>query len=83
MSACFSPSPLQAQAIRDIKEWFENRTNTQPVFRVFGYAGTGKTCITRHAIVELGLETMTRAADGSCTAPAGCCMAPIPERRRW
>ena len=36
MSASFSPSPLQAQAIRDIKEWFENRTNEQPVFRDLG-----------------------------------------------
>ena len=57
----FTPSPLQAQAIRDIKEWFENRTDEQPVFRVWGYAGTGKTTITKHAIAELGLDTMTRA----------------------
>ena len=67
----FTPSPLQAQAIRDIKEWFENRTDEQPVFRVFGYAGSGKTSITRHAIAELGLDTMTRAADGSCSATGG------------
>ena len=58
----FTPSPLQAQAIRDIREWFENRTDDQPVFRVLGYAGTGKTTITRHAIAELGLDTMTRQA---------------------
>ncbi|HLI12765.1 MAG TPA: AAA family ATPase [Alphaproteobacteria bacterium] len=52
----FTPSPLQAKAIAAIKDWFKNRTATQQVFRVFGYAGTGKTTITRHAITELGLD---------------------------
>lgn len=46
----------QATALRDIKDWFENRTDEQQVFRVFGYAGTGKTTITKHAIGELGLS---------------------------
>ena len=58
----FSPSPLQAKAIAAIKDWFTNRTAAQQVFRVFGYAGTGKTTITRHAIAELGLDT--GASDG-------------------
>ena len=71
MSASFSPSPLQAQAIRDIKEWFENRTDSQPVFRVWGYAGSGKSTLTRYAIAELGLETMTRATDGTCPTTGG------------
>jgi exodeoxyribonuclease-5 len=53
----FTPSPLQAQAIEAIKDWFQNRTKEQQVFRVFGYAGTGKTTITRHAIAELGLAS--------------------------
>jgi exodeoxyribonuclease-5 len=52
----FAPSALQAKAIRDIKEWFTGRTKEQQVFRVFGYAGTGKTTITKHAIAELGLS---------------------------
>lgn len=55
MSA-FVPSPLQAVALRDIKEWFTNRTKEQQVFRVFGYAGTGKSTIVKHAIDELGLD---------------------------
>ena len=67
----FTPSPLQAQAIRDIRDWFENRTDEQPVFRVWGYAGTGKSTLTKHAIAELGLDTMTRAPDGSCPATGG------------
>jgi len=52
----FTPSGLQAKAIADIEEWFHKRTREQRVFRVWGYAGTGKTTITRHAIAELGLE---------------------------
>jgi exodeoxyribonuclease-5 len=52
----FTPSPLQAEAMRGIKEWFTTRTKDQQVFRVFGYAGTGKSTIVKHAIAELGLE---------------------------
>jgi exodeoxyribonuclease-5 len=55
----FTPSALQAQAIADIKDWFANRIGDQQVFRVFGYAGAGKTTIVRHAIAELGLEAGT------------------------
>ena len=54
----FRPSPLQTNAIAGIKDWFNNRTRDQQAFRVFGYAGSGKTTITRHAIDELGLSTM-------------------------
>ncbi|MGE3404989.1 MAG: ATP-dependent RecD-like DNA helicase [Vicinamibacterales bacterium] len=50
----FTPSALQAQAIAAIGEWFENRTAAQQVFRVYGYAGSGKSTITKHAIAELG-----------------------------
>jgi hypothetical protein len=65
MSASFTPSDLQATAIREIKEWFLHRTAEQQVFRVFGYAGSGKTTLTRHAIDELGLDTMTREDGGA------------------
>ena len=64
----FAPSDLQARAIRDIKEWFLGRTEEQQVFRVFGYAGSGKTTITKFAIAELGLETISRPTDE--TSPA-------------
>lgn len=52
----FTPSPLQAEAIKAIKDWYLNRTHEQQVFRVFGFAGSGKTTITKHAIAELGLD---------------------------
>jgi exodeoxyribonuclease V len=71
MSASFTPSDLQARAIREIKDWFTNRTGEQQVFRVFGYAGSGKTTLTRHAIDELGLDTMVRDADGIASTSDG------------
>ncbi|MCB1377320.1 MAG: AAA family ATPase [Alphaproteobacteria bacterium] len=55
----FTPSAMQAQAIATIKDWFENRTGEQQVFKVFGYAGSGKSTLVKHAMGELGL------ADGS------------------
>jgi exodeoxyribonuclease-5 len=67
----FTPSPLQARAIRDIRDWFEDRTEDQPVFRVWGYAGTGKSTLTKHAIAELGLDTMIRNPDGSVDGITG------------
>jgi exodeoxyribonuclease V len=71
MNERFTPSDLQARAIRAIKDWFLHRTADQQVFRVFGYAGVGKTSITRHAIDELGLDTMTRSADGIVSGSDG------------
>jgi len=68
MSVPFWPSPQQAQAIRELKGWHRSRTCAQQVFSIFGYAGTGKTTTTRHAIAELGLDTMTRGPHGAfCT----------------
>jgi exodeoxyribonuclease V len=71
MSGNFTPSELQAKAIREIKDWFLHRTAEQQVFRVFGYAGVGKTSITSHAIDELGLDTMARSADGIVSGSDG------------
>ena len=52
-------SEAQAEAIRAIREWYRHRTQDQQVFRVFGYAGVGKSTITALAIEALGLEPMT------------------------
>jgi len=56
----FTLSANQATAISQVKDWFNHRTKDQQVFRVFGYAGAGKTTIVRHAIDELGLVTIQR-----------------------
>ena len=54
-----SLSETQGRAIAAIRDWYLHRTREQQVFRVFGYAGTGKTTITVMAMEALGLEPMT------------------------
>jgi exodeoxyribonuclease-5 len=56
----FQPSFQQVDAMARIRRWFRHERHQRQVFRLFGYAGTGKTTITRHAIAELGLDTMDR-----------------------
>ena len=56
----FAPSPQQAAAIAKIVEWYSNPYRSAQVFRLFGYAGSGKTTITQHAIEALGLTAMSR-----------------------
>ena len=62
----FTPSPEQARRSPAIKDWFRHRRDEQQVFRVFGYAGSGKSTLTAHAIAELGLD-----ADGPRPAARG------------
>ena len=52
----FTPSAPQARAIADISDWYQNRRHLQQVFRLFGYAGSGKSTITAHAIEAMGLS---------------------------
>ena len=56
----FSPSSQQAAAIRAIVSWYRRPDRAQ-VFRLFGFAGSGKTTITRYVIEELGLLAMSRS----------------------
>ncbi|WP_198371482.1 ATP-dependent DNA helicase [Roseomonas rosulenta] len=63
-----TPSDTQHRAIAAIRHWFENDTGQQQVFRLFGYAGTGKSTVLRFALEELGLEHQRSDEDGeSCT----------------
>lgn len=62
----FTPSTTQAAAIREIKEWFETRTERQQVFRLFGYAGSGKSTVLKFALDELGLSPHRSAREGRC-----------------
>jgi len=50
-----SLSDTQFVAVKKIVDWFKNRTEEQQVFRLFGFAGSGKTTITKYIINELGL----------------------------
>lgn len=64
-----APSDTQARAIAAIKEWFNNRTGEQQVFRLFGYAGTGKSTVLKFALEELGLEPHKGSRDGGACSP--------------
>ena len=57
-------SPAQAQAIAAIETWFRTRTHEQQVFRLFGYAGSGKSTIIAEAMGIMGLEVMTPGRSG-------------------
>ena len=62
----FTPSIGQAAAIREIKTWFETRTHEQQIFRLFGFAGSGKSTVLRFALDELGLSPHRSARNGTC-----------------
>lgn len=49
--------PQQQLAADAITEWYNNADfSARPIFRLFGYAGTGKTTTIRYIIAQLGLE---------------------------
>jgi exodeoxyribonuclease-5 len=64
----FSPSPQQAEAIHAIVDWFQHRTHQQQVFRLFGYAGSGKSTTINHAIQALGIAAVESDDEDVCTA---------------
>jgi len=70
----FTPSAMQAQAIATIKDWFENRTGEQQVFKVFGYAGSGKSTLVKHAMGELGLADCSDVLYAAFTGKAALVM---------
>lgn len=65
----FAPSTGQLEAIDRAADWYElnqavkpgddlfSLGQSSPIFRLFGYAGTGKTTIVRHIISRLGLDS--------------------------
>jgi exodeoxyribonuclease-5 len=59
-TAVLELAPQQAEAIRKATAWFEDRS--QQVFRLFGYAGTGKTTLARHLVEQLGCTRVVYAA---------------------
>lgn len=68
--ASFSFSPQQVASIRLAKSWLANDTKTQPVFRLFGYAGTGKTTIAK----ELASSFEGKVCYGAFTGKAALVM---------
>lgn len=50
-------SAQQQAAADEVVDWFRHRTDSQPVFRLFGYAGTGKTSCAQTIAESLGVRT--------------------------
>lgn len=55
-------SPQQEQAMVACQTWFSNGVRDRPVFRLFGYAGTGKTTLARYIVDTLGVSPVRYAA---------------------
>jgi exodeoxyribonuclease-5 len=64
-----TPSNTQYRAIAAIKEWFRHGTKNQQVFRLFGYAGTGKSTVLKFALEELELEQHQAGENGENCIP--------------
>lgn len=62
-------SDTQARAIAAIKDWFKNDTGRKQIFRLFGYAGTGKSTVLKFALAELGLDAHKNGREGGECVP--------------
>ena len=60
-------TPHQDSALKAVADWLKakpGRNGTPPVFRLFGYAGTGKSTVLKFALEELGLDPHKSSRDG-------------------
>lgn len=60
----FTFAPQQADAARTFADWWKNRVSGDQIFRLFGYAGTGKTTVVKHLVADLGLNVAYAAFTG-------------------
>jgi ATP-dependent exoDNAse (exonuclease V) alpha subunit len=71
----FTMSGQQLSALDEVAHWLKNEAKTKQVFRLFGYAGTGKTTIARHLAGRLNGEVVYAAFTGKAAMMmqrAGC-----------
>jgi exodeoxyribonuclease-5 len=57
-------APQQREAIEKVVDWYRNEDDDRQVFRLFGYAGTGKTTLARHIVEQLGVNALYAAFTG-------------------
>lgn len=57
-------SPQQEEALRKADRWFRRESHTQQVFRMFGYAGTGKTTLAKHLATNIDGTVLFAAFTG-------------------
>ena len=64
-------SPAQDQALKAVADWLKAKPgadNTPQVFRLFGYAGTGKTTLARHLAESADGEVKFAAFTGKAAS---------------
>jgi exodeoxyribonuclease-5 len=61
-------SPQQAKAADDVANWFNGGTSSEQVYRLFGYAGTGKTTIAKHIVGALDCSHVYAAYTGKAAS---------------
>ncbi len=54
----------QTNALKEIEHWFKFDTKHKRIFRLFGYAGTGKTTLAKYIAEMLGVEVRFAAYTG-------------------
>jgi exodeoxyribonuclease-5 len=59
-------SPQQQAALAAVSDWFQ--AGNDPIMRVFGYAGTGKTTLARHFASQISGRTEYAAFTGKAFA---------------
>ena len=57
-------SPQQEQALKAVDKWFYQESKKKQIFRVFGYAGTGKTTLAQHFASNIDGEVCFAAFTG-------------------
>ncbi len=57
-------SNQQSKAVKEVMQWFKHDAKEKPIFRLFGYAGTGKTTIAIHIANALGINVRFCAYTG-------------------
>ena len=60
----FTFSPQQQQAVDAVQNWLASGPARKPYFRLFGYAGTGKTTLARHLAAGLDGKVVYAAYTG-------------------
>jgi exodeoxyribonuclease-5 len=61
-------SPQQNAAMATIGKWLKGRNKDRQVFRLFGYAGTGKTTLARHIAQEANRKVVFGAFTGKAAS---------------
>ena len=63
-------TPQQDAALQGIAQWWKEGRARAPIFRLFGYAGTGKTTLVRHIAEDIKGKVLFAAFTGK----AACVM---------